>query len=169
MIETWAAIPEYEGIYEASSFGRIRRIANIPNARKAPYYLKPLNHPGGYVMVALHKDKKQIHRLIHRLVMLAFHGASKLEVNHLDGDKKNNALANLEYVTPKQNGAHAAASGLTARGEKQGRSKLTETQVREIRRLRELGHTLQALATQFHVNNMNIHYIVMRKTWKHVA
>lgn len=167
MVEVWAAIPDYEGIYEASSEGRIRRIAHIPNARPAPYYLRELSHPGGYRMVALHKDKKQRHRLIHRLVMAAFHGHSKLEVNHLDGNKRNNGLLNLEYVT-KQNGEHASRMKLSPRGERQGGSKLTESQVLEIRKLRSQGHTLQALADRFRVNNMNIHYIVTRKTWKHL-
>lgn len=168
MIETWTAIPEYEGIYEASSLGRVRRIAHIPNARKAPYYLRPLCHPGGYIMVALHKDKKQRHRLIHRLVMAAFHGQSKLEVNHKNGDKKDNRLENLEYVTPKQNGEHASRTGLVPRGENARSAKLTEAQVREIRRLRELGVTLQVLADRYQVHIMNIHQIARRMTWKHV-
>lgn len=168
MIETWTAIPEYEGIYEASSLGRVRRIAHIPNARKAPYYLRPLCHPGGYIMVALHKDKKQRHRLIHRLVMAAFHGQSKLEVNHKNGDKKDNRLENLEYVTPKQNGEHASRTGLMPRGERQAFAKLTEAAVREIRLQFESGINYRVIAERHKIHPMNIYLIVNRKTWKHV-
>lgn len=169
MIETWAAIPEYEGIYEASSEGRIRRICHVHRGRKPPYYLRPLNHPGGYIMVALHKDKIQRTRTIHRLVMLAFHGPSKLEVNHKNGNKKDNRLENLEYVTPKQNSEHSAANNLCASGTRVHGAKLNPDSVREIRRLFAAGVSYLKIGARFQIHPMGVYQIVQRKTWKRVT
>lgn len=167
-MEIWAAIPGHEGMYEASSEGRIRRIKPVFRGRPVPYVLKPLklNH---YRTVALHKDDQQKSHLIHRLVMAAFHGPSPLEVNHKNGIKDDNRLENLEYVTPKQNGEHAALNGLTARGSKQGAAKLVEADIPVIRQLYASGVSYKEIATRFRIHPMNIYHIVNRKTWKHVA
>lgn len=167
-MKTWAAIPEYEGIYEASSDGEIRRIAHIPHARKAPYTLRPLGHPGGYIMVALHKDKKQRHRLIHRLVMAAFRGPSNLEVNHKNGNKKDNRLENLEYVTPKQNGEHSSRMGLVPSGTRIPWAKLDPDKVREIRARHAAGESGLKIAARFQMHPMNVYHVINRKTWKQV-
>ena len=168
MIETWAAIPEYEGIYEASSEGRVRRIKPMKMALQVPYYLKPMLNHSGYARVVLTKDGKHKPYSIHRLVMAAFRGASKLQVNHKNLDKRDNRLANLEYVTHGGNTEHAMKAGVRPLGEKHGMSKLNAAQVREIRRLRELGFTTYAIAEKFGVTRPNIGSILLRKTWNHV-
>lgn len=166
-MEIWAAIPGHEGMYEASSEGQIRRIKPVFRGRPVPYILKPQKLKD-YRNVSLHKDDYQKSYLVHRLVMAAFHGPSDLEVNHINGNKSDNRLCNLEYVTPKQNGEHASRTGLVCRGEDIAWSKLTEEQVKEIRQLYAAGAKQTHLASQFHVSIMNIHYIVTNKTWKHV-
>ncbi len=166
-IEVWAAIPGYEEIYEASNNGRIRRIAAIHRAPKPPFYLRP-QKMGRYFNVSLHRDGSQKSFLVHRLVMATFNGPNELEVNHIDGDKANNALSNLEYVTPKQNGEHAAKNGLTARGERQGSAKMTAEKVRLMRYLHQLGATKSMLTRKFKVSAMTTHYIIERVTWRHI-
>ena len=66
---------------------------------------------GGYLCVHLTKNNKGVHLLVHRAVLEAFVGLSNLQVNHKDGDKKNNRLENLEYVTNQENIRHAVKIG----------------------------------------------------------
>jgi len=61
----------------------------------------------GYPRVNLFKDKKPAMWLVHRLVAKAFLIGEKEEVNHKDGDKKNNTLENLEWATPQENSLHS--------------------------------------------------------------
>ena len=168
-MEIWNAIPDYEGIYEASNEGKIRRISVVFRGRKPPYILKPLNHGHGYHLVCLHKDDKQRAFLIHRLVMAAFHGKSELHVNHKDGNKKNNRLENLEYCTQKQNGEHAAKNDLVAYGSRVNGSKLTDDDVREVRRLFASGENYKDIGKRFQMHPMNVYHIVNRVTWKRVV
>jgi hypothetical protein len=168
-MENWKAIPGYEEIYEASDHGRVRRISVVFRGRKPPYILKPQNYSGGYHSVSLHKEDKQRSFLLHRLIMAAFRGPSKLHVNHKDGDKKNNFLENLEYCTTQENNCHAKENKLHAYGERCSFSKLTEEKVREIRRRFASGENYKEIATHFQIHPMNIYHIVNRKTWKQVA
>lgn len=136
-LEIWKSIPSYEGLYEVSNYGSIRSLtykkANGPtrNGRLLKYHI----NAGGYKQVVLSKHGLKTPKTIHRLVALAFLGESTLQVNHKDGDKQNNHLSNLEYVTPKQNIHHAIHMGLTdSRGEN-GTSSLKNYQALEIKQL----------------------------------
>ena len=79
-----------------------------------PIEVKPINGAHGYqkVNISMHNKEKLVS--IHRLVAEAFipNPDNKPEVNHIDGNKKNNAVWNLEWVTPKENIAHAYRTGL---------------------------------------------------------
>ena len=105
--EIWKDIPGYNGDYQASSFGRIRNI-NFKNQwgkfkRKSPRIMKP-NKSHNYDMVIINGKNKTVHRL----VASAFLGEHKeLVVNHIDGNKRNNAICNLEFCTIRQNSIHA--------------------------------------------------------------
>ena len=103
---------------------------------------------------------------IHRLVAETFIGPSPLNVNHKDGNKENNKLENLEYFTIQENMKHAAQNNLTTKGVKNQDCKLSEDDVREIRRIRN-NYTLHELGKKYNVDHSTI-WDVCNRTWKHV-
>lgn len=106
-MEIWKYIVGYEGLYEISNLGRVRNANTLK-------VLSPGTCGSGYAFVILRKDGKSYNRMIHRLVMNTFNPTSncELEVNHIDGNKRNNHLDNLEWVTRSENLQHALNVGL---------------------------------------------------------
>lgn len=100
--ESWRPVVGYEGLYEVSDKGRVKSFLKIKNR-----ILKPVND--NYLRVDLYKNGKNNLKLIHRLVAEAFikNPNTKPQVNHIDGNKHNNTIENLEWVTAKENGKHA--------------------------------------------------------------
>jgi hypothetical protein len=94
-----------------------------------------------------------------------------MEVNHKDGNKDNNAVENLEIITPEANLLHARETGLTPciRGEASHMAKLTEREVREIRLARANGERAAAVAARFGVCERSVYGIWAKRTWRHVA
>ena len=111
MQEIWKDIPNYEGIYQVSNLGNVRDI--ITDRHRKPKNLT-LNHRSGYYSVMLCKDKTQKNVLVHRLVAQSFipNPQNKPQVNHIDGNKQNNCVDNLEWCTAKENLQHASKMGL---------------------------------------------------------
>lgn len=92
----------------------------------------------------------------------------KDQVAHLDGSRTNNVLENLIWASPKENTGHKEVHGTSQRGERAGRAKLTEDQVRWIR-AQSIGHGDQSrLAKQLGVCVSSINQILLRRTWTHV-
>jgi len=112
--EKWIPIIGYEELYEISSDGRVKSYVNTN-----PRILKN-NVNNGYERVGLHKDGVCNLFAIHRLMANAFvpNVEEKPHINHIDGDRCNNALNNLEWVTPKENLHHARVSGLNCTSKK---------------------------------------------------
>lgn len=112
--EIWKSIPGYEGYYEASNHGRIRSVERYVEhnygglAKKKSRILKPDSTTGGYYSIRLHKENRSYKTQLGRLVLMAFTGKRprKLECNHVDGDKHNNCIENLEWVTRSENHRH---------------------------------------------------------------
>jgi hypothetical protein len=106
MIEIWKDIKGLEGYYQVSNLGRIVRLKQS-SGTKSGRIRKPGRHSAGYQVVRLSKNSIKIQFLVHRLVCEAFIGpANGRQVNHKDGDKANNKLSNLEWVTPAENTEH---------------------------------------------------------------
>lgn len=108
--EVWKDILGYEGLYQVSNMGRVRsldrEVADGSGVRIANgKVLKSEMLQNDYLRVGLHKDGKRKWFLVHRLVYAAFNGEipDGLQVNHIDEDKTNNRLENLNLMTPKQN------------------------------------------------------------------
>lgn len=182
MDEEWRGVIGFEEWYEVSSLGRCRAIQRPAKGgarifhEPYPLILSPLHYKKGYLKIQLGRcngtrQKKRV--FLHRIVYAAFHGPipDGLTVNHVDGDKANNSVANLELATIPEQHAHARSLGLV-RHRKNGApcvTHLTADDVREIRRLRALGRTTIALAVQFDTTPSNIRFIATRRTWRHVA
>lgn len=119
--EGWRAVLGFEGLYEISDDGRVRRVGRAARNGKGHgggvrlgHVLSPLKNHRGYRAVQLWRDGRATMRLIHVLVAEAFLGPvpAGREVNHRDGNKTHNALPNLEYVTRSENAEHAYRIGL---------------------------------------------------------
>ena len=108
-VEIWKPIPGYLN-YKVSNFGRVKSIQRLDarGERRKGRILKQAKNPRGYMMVTLYEDGKRTTVTVHKLVMSAFAGERPdgLEVNHIDENKNNNSLENLEYVTRLQNIHH---------------------------------------------------------------
>ena len=116
MEEVWKDIVGYEGLYEISSIGRVKSVDRIsPQGHHLPERIrKPYIDKDGYPKVNLCKEGKVIHYPVHRLVAIAFvpNPENKPQVNHIDGNKANNCVANLEWNTDSENMLHAFRTGL---------------------------------------------------------
>lgn len=110
MKEVWKDIKGFEGLYQISSFGRLRHYSK----RFGWNILKNTNKKGCYLSVVLRGLDKDKSAKIHRLVANAFipNPDNKPQVNHIDGNKQNNFVSNLEWATPKENFEHAKKSKL---------------------------------------------------------
>lgn len=152
--ETWREVPGSEGHYEVSNHGRVRGWYYLNTGKKqpSPRLRKPRISEKGYVFYSLRIGGKEQRCYSHRLVMLAFVGKSSLEVNHIDGDKGNNQLSNLEYCTHKENQSHARETlgrQMGPKGETHPRAKISDAQVAEIRQLASEGVGYPVLATKY--------------------
>lgn len=166
MTEEWRPT---HGYYEVSNTGRVRRAGGlgINNARHNGKILKQFVDERGYFKVSLCIDGGKVNFKTHRLVALAFLGRPNgLTVNHKDGNKRNNAAENLEYLSRADNVAHAKAHGLYPRAEKSPSSKLSSVAVREIRASKESG---RVLGKKYGVSQKTISSAKSGQSWKSVA
>lgn len=109
--EVWKLIPGYP-CYEVSDLGNIRRI-EFTHKNPAGFVPKQTIGSDGRLRVTLYENGRQDKYCVHQLVMLAFKGPTPkgLEIRHLDGDHRHNAVTNLEFGTHKQNGQDMIAHG----------------------------------------------------------
>ncbi len=176
-METWKAVPGWEGWYEVSDEGRVRSLTRQSTANGAPAWykgrlLKPGRLKNGYMQVCLTAPDRRVSSYVHRLVLSAFVGPPPegKEVCHTDGSRDNNFLGNLRYGTRSENArdriAHGRGpDGKKTRGEKNGLARLTEEDVHHIR---TLPGTLKEIAAVFDVHFGTIHCIKAGKTWRHL-
>ena len=108
-MEVWKTVPGTDGYLQISTEGRAKSLL-----RGEGYILKPVPDQKGYLRLSIVISRKRHTYKIHRLVAQAFidNPENLPQVNHKDGDKKNNHVSNLEWVTNKENAMHAIKSGL---------------------------------------------------------
>ncbi|MEU0912178.1 NUMOD4 domain-containing protein [Streptomyces althioticus] len=173
-MEEWRSIPGFGG-YEASDRGRIRswRKAGpgVGYRSNHPKVLKPKVDRYGYFALSLSREGVRVSCTVHRLVYLAFKGLipDGLVIRHLDGDQTHNVPGNLSLGTVKDNKADSIKHGTHAKGETSGLAKLSDAQVREIRRLWATGdYTQTEIGKRFGVVQQLVSQIVHRQAWAHL-
>lgn len=167
MTEVWKPIKGYEDCYQISDQGHVRSIVKTTSRRIG--ILKP-HLKNGYLAINLFKDKTVKHFYIHRLVAEAFipNPDDLPEVNHIDADKTNNDVSNLEWCTRNGNLKHAWDLGHKCTGESHGCAKLTEEDVRTIRDLRGK-MTTKELGEMFDIARCTVSAIQLHRIWKGVV
>lgn len=157
----WKTIPAFGGRYEASEHGEIRHSLN-KNIRKARL------NKFGYLQMNFSRNDgtgKSDTVLIHRLIALTFipNPDNLPEVNHIDGNKQNNNVDNLEWCDKSENQLHAHRLGLSYvyHGEKHPCAKFTNEQAKQIRKLYNEEHiSQQKIADFFNVSQSTIGRII---------
>ena len=114
-MEEWKEVKGYEGLYEISNHGRVKSVDRMSHGKHIrDKILKGGMFSNGYPYVCLRKKEINKNHLIHRLVAVAFlpNPHNLPEVNHIDGDKSNNSVENLEWCNRSYNLEHAVKIGL---------------------------------------------------------
>ena len=181
MQEIWVPII-FNDRYFVSNFGRIKSFIYKEKI------LKQYKTRKGYFSVNLYNNGASTSHLVHRLVLLSFLNDLNIEeVNHLDCIKTNNYLCNLEKSNRKLNAKHAVLMKRYYRpsvmgenhwtkrnpekklfGEKNGRSKLTNTLVLSLRKDRNLGLSYRELGKKYKISNVMARDIVLKHKWRNI-
>jgi hypothetical protein len=169
MVEEWKCIEGFLD-YQVSNLGRIKSFKkhNGYNIK----ILKLNEDVYGYLYVNLYRNKLENKRTVHRLVLLTFKpilNPNDFQINHIDGNKKNNNTSNLEWCTGSENILHAFKIGLINKmyGLKNPSCKLTKDKVIQIRFLLKEGILSQLeIGKLFGVSQIQISRIKLRKNWK---
>lgn len=180
MTEKWRPVLDYETKYSVSSCGKVK------NSHSGKILKQRLCRIG-YARHNLYSNGQIQTFKVHRLVAEAFLGRRPINwvINHKDGNKLNNDILNLEYVTCQENATHAMNTGLLKppsgdshflrknperrlRGSRHGGSKLKENDIISIRERLLLGESQSTIAKAFHVSAAMISCIALGKNWTHV-
>lgn len=176
-IEIWKSVQGYEGLYEVSNLGQIRRFYKGDFYTKGSYsrILKPCLDKKGYSRVYLSKNGKDKTLRIHRLVALAFisNPNNLPQVNHKNNIKNQNNVENLEWITNLNNMRHAWKNGFKnnnhLNGEKSHFAKISEELVRKIKKdYIPYKFGPRRLSQKYKIKEGCICPIIYGETWKHI-
>lgn len=156
---------EKETMYEVSDLGIVRN-------KNSKVILNGSPDKRGYIMLTLHIDGKSRSTLLHRIVAKTFipNPDNKPTVNHKDGNKRNNAVSNLEWATHQENIIHALRTGLRdLRGTRAISNKYSEKQVRDMCELLQKGYSMKDAAELLNVNINLARRILYFGKWAHIT
>lgn len=165
-MEQWKQIEGYEGLYEVSNYGRVKSLErfitdSVGRRRKIKTKLiKLVLSNRGYYMFTLNK----VPVLVHRVVANSFipNPDNKPQVNHIDGNKQNNHISNLEWCTNSENQSHAINNEL----------KYSILNKEDVIKIKQLLHnkklTYEEIGNMFGVHRSTIKAIQYNKNWKHI-
>jgi hypothetical protein len=165
MSDIWKSVVGYEGLYEVSSTGLVRRLAGP--FRRETRQIKHILDRRGYCRVKLSKDGVVVTHNLHKLVAQAFIGPMPNEatVNHKNTIKTDNCYLNLEYCSRLENTRHAVANGRISLSN----ASLDADAVRQIRERYIPRNNVAALAEEFGITKRTVHRVVSGQHWKHVS
>lgn len=164
MFEVWKNIKGFEK-YQISNYGNVKSFCH--NREKI---LKHKIGKFGYHRVTLYGNKKMHYKLVSRLVGFAFieNNNNYPDINHIDGNKSNNRIDNLEWCTKQYNSLHYAKYFRKKRiGQDHNRAKLNNEKVLEIRSLKNI-LSGREISKKFGVTPSTISIIINNKNWTHV-
>ena len=145
---------------------------NVFSVYKNGYVFKCVNKDG-YILVNIrNKNHKNIHMLLHKLMMLTFVGnpdssMKNPTIDHIDGNRQNNHIDNLRYLERVNNSSLKHSS---VKGEKNGRSKLTEENVKDIiNHLKLKDISIRKIANIYGVNERSIRDIRDKRNWTYMT
>jgi len=172
--ELWRDIPDFTD-YMVSDTGKIKSKSRKSWNGQAWFELegklmKPHPNRRGYLSIKLRRDKETHTKEVHRLVLKAFKGEPpkrNTQARHLDGNKINNSVSNLEWGTVTKNIEDKKIHGRNNDGERNGQAKLTPTDVREIKAA--YGSLLTELSKKYNAGEANINLILRSKAWRHLV
>lgn len=164
MTERWKDVVGYEGLYQVSDYGRLKRMVSIKCKKER--IKKPVTTRNGRLSTTLYKNNIEQKMLIHRLVLMSFVGLPEADqiTRHLDGNPMNNNLTNLRWGTHKENQQDSIKHGTKSdpprvdnSGSKNGQSKLTESQVSKIKVMAKAGkYTQREIAEMFGITQQTV-------------
>ena len=171
-MEDWINLQNYEEYYEISNIGNIRRKEGTFNRKIKNLGLR--KHSGGYLYFQITINNISKNLTYHRVMAQHFipNPENKPFVNHKDGNKLNNSLDNLEWVTASENMRHAYDTGLEVgkKGEEHHNSKYKEEEIKNIKLLFKNGVSrkeISKLYPKMHINYLTL--IINNKRWSHIT
>lgn len=184
--EVWKDVIGYETFYQVSNFGNVRSLDRVVNKLNGIFYMRKgklcvqSKSNLGYMTVGFTVNNKKVNKYVHRLVAEAFitNMNDYPQVNHIDCDKTNNRMYNLEWCTNSQNHIHASKNGLNKlhlhrvaySGEENGRALLTKEQVLEIKqKYIPYKYSAKKLSKDYNVSESCITHILNNTSWKEIS
>lgn len=175
--EEWRDVSGYEGMYQVSNLGRlksleryVRHSANNISLKKEHIFNVGISNKS--LIAILSKEGTSKGYLIYRLVAKAFipNPENKPEVNHIDGNRMNNKVTNLEWATRSENEKHAYDTGLyvSRKGENHPMSKITRNDILKMYDLFNAGNSKKQIAEIFNISYSHVCRIFKGSTWKHL-
>jgi hypothetical protein len=169
-MEIWKDIVGYEGLYQVSDLGRVRSLDRIIKGNKGSEYLKKGKilkqtfNLKKYSQVNLSKYGVDYHKRVHRLVAETFipNPEMKPQVNHIDGNKNNNHVINLEWNTESENVIHAYRLGLNVRSKFAGKERRPVYQLKDGKIINRF-ETITEAEVKTHTPRQNIRQVIKGK------
>jgi len=186
MTEVWRNVIGYEEYYQVSNLGNVKSLDRIVVTGNRKSYIrkgklcKLSKNNLGYMTVGFTVNNKKVNKYVHRLVAEVFltNDENKPQVNHIDCNKENNHVDNLEWCTNSENHIHAYKNDLSKfkhnrvaySKEQNGRALLTEEQVIEIReKYIPYKYSAKILAKEYNVSESCITHILNNTSWKEIS
>lgn len=170
--EKWRDIKGCEGRYQVSNIGRVRsieRITTLQGGVRVIYSGQILAQSyirGGYLQVHVDVGCRRVHRLV--AATFLDNPENKPEVNHIDADKENNRVQNLEWCTRRENIDHVMSMGMQRRGNTHGMSRISEDTAIKILQM-DADMLCTQIARELSVSFHIVWKIRSGKTWKHLS